>query len=578
MVSTQRLIFVNLLQRLGKRSCIALTTYVLVSLSALIALPAYGALNVTVNRNPINLEDTVQITIEATENVSGKPDLTPLKESFDLLGVSQSSSFSFGTGQGSQRSIKRIITAQAKQAGVITIPAIQWGNLSSAPLTLKVLDAQSQAQSNGDPRDFYTELSISNTEPYVQEQTVLTVKSYSNKSYTGSLFSDIESPAGLLLKRIGSQDDSYQTTVNGVAYIVRERKFLLSAESSGTFNIDPVIFKAQFGEDDIWGRYKAPVKTVRSNSLNIAFKAIPDKAKQPWLPAKQITLSHFISEGEYSVGEPITLTLSTIADGLVGEQIPDISLSLPDGLKSYPDQPKLETNWSNGSVIAKRIDKLAIIPVKPGDFELPPIQLHWWNTQTDQAETATIEGIHFSVTGEAPAVTPSADTTSSVNTSDVEMDDSASPAPPTPILNTESSPLWKITTAIFAGLWLLTLLALLWVLRSRKMAAASLTNKPAPQLSKAALLRQLKTASAEEAAQAILQWAQAEIAPNICSIGQIQGYADKPLREALTSLNQYLYSKETSQWQAEPLITALQQFKGPPTTAEQPHHQGLYPE
>jgi hypothetical protein len=44
------------------------------------------------------------------------------------------------------------------------------------------------------------------------------------------------------------------------------------------------------------------------------------------------------------VGEPITLTLTLTAEGCMGNQIPLISLNLPEEIKQYQDKPQIENN------------------------------------------------------------------------------------------------------------------------------------------------------------------------------------------------------------------------------------------
>jgi len=548
--------------------------YILVfSISALQANTALAALNVSVDRNPVNIEDTFQITVEATEDVSGEPELDKLADSFDILGVSQSSSYQFGTG-GNRRSIKRIITAQAKQAGIITIPSVQWDSLSSAPLSLKVLPAGKRSSSNS---SFYVELSSSNDSPYVQGQVILTAKAFSNKQFGNGQFENPKMPDGLVAKRASSEDQLYKTTIDGVPHLVQERRFILYAERSGNFDIGSVLFQGHFatGRRDLFGQSQTVPKRVRSNGLSINVKAVPNGAKQPWLPAKQLTLSHYLSEGDFNVGEPITLTLSTIADGLMAEQIPDFDLALPKNLKAYPDQPEIDTNWSNGSVTAQRTDKIALIPTQPGHYKLPPIQLHWWNTQTDKAEVATIDGISFEVGGVAASTNTDSASTSPAPERDAALpEQSADNAPAA-----SSDPIWKYLSAVLAAAWLITLLALILALRRTPHSKPVAAAKPSiASISKKQLLKSLKKAPPQEVAEQLVHWARGDIGSSINTIGQIIAYADKPLQEALEELNAQLYCAEASSWNSDKLIAALQAFELSIEKKPEQAQPKLYPE
>lgn len=559
-----------------------LVLWMLFSLSALISFSVQAELNVSVSRNPTNIEDTIQITIEATESVSGNPDLSPLKEDFELLGISQHSSFSFGSGAGRKQSIKRIVSAHPKAAGVLTIPPITWGKLRSKAVTLKVLDGANSTSQTGGQSEFYVEMDISNSSPYVQEQTVLTLKAYSKKNFSKGGFSNLTMPQGLVAKSVNSQSNVYETSVNGVAYIVHERRYLIQAERSGEYEINPIFFDAYFPgqQRNLWGQTQLVPKRARSEKLNITVKPIPDSVKGNWLPASQLTLSHFLSDGEHRVGEPITLTLSTIAEGLVEEQLSDINIALPSGLKSYADQPKIETSWNNGAVIAKRTDKIALIPTRGGDFKLPPIRLSWWNTKTDKAETAIIDNIHFTVTGsaaepsnQAEPIAPIEPTSKPDEENNTKQNTPASQSP-------ASTGVWPYLAALFAALWLMTLGILLYVLsKARKKPVAEKQTKSINTLNRTDLLKQLKSANAHDASIALVQWAQTDISSDICSIGQIRPYADNALKQAINDLSEHLYhSNQISSWSSAALIKAVKAFELEEKQMSTQNLRSLYPE
>ena len=68
-------------------------------------------------------------------------------------------------------------------------------------------------------------------------------------------------------------------------------------------------------------------------------------AGHDWLPAQNVTLqvSWQPDHGATHAGDPVTLHLHLNATGLLAAQLPDLSqlMSLPAGIKAYPDQPKL---------------------------------------------------------------------------------------------------------------------------------------------------------------------------------------------------------------------------------------------
>ena len=83
-------------------------------------------------------------------------------------------------------------------------------------------------------------------------------------------------------------------------------------------------------------------------------------------------------------------------------QLPELSQPMPDSLKLYPDQPRLETQKKDGGVTGLREEKHAIIASRAGDVELPGVELRWFNTRTGRAETARLPARTLRVAAAAP--------------------------------------------------------------------------------------------------------------------------------------------------------------------------------
>jgi hypothetical protein len=68
--------------------------------------------------------------------------------------------------------------------------------------------------------------------------------------------------------------------------------------------------------------------------------------------------------------------------GLSAAQLPDLAarMPLPDGIKAYPDQPKLTNQEQDGNVDGVREQDIAFIASRPGRFQLPAMRLAWWDT------------------------------------------------------------------------------------------------------------------------------------------------------------------------------------------------------
>src|SRR3546814_6457252 len=88
---------------------------------------------------------------------------------------------------------------------------------------------------------------------------------------------------------------------------------------------------------------------LHGKPIELEVRPRPAAAKgSDWLPARSLTLEHSLSADPATLhaGDPLTLHLHLRAAGLSGTQLPDLGskLRLPDGVKTYPDQAKLDNS------------------------------------------------------------------------------------------------------------------------------------------------------------------------------------------------------------------------------------------
>ena len=124
-------------------------TLPLLLISSVLVSPATLATEIRagLSRNPVNLNESFQLTLTADEQPDGNPDLQPLRENFDIINQQRSSSSSWIDGK-STRSEQWIINLMPKHSGEILIPPISFGTDQSQPLKISVTDNPQPAASN----------------------------------------------------------------------------------------------------------------------------------------------------------------------------------------------------------------------------------------------------------------------------------------------------------------------------------------------------------------------------------------------------------------------------------------------
>src|SRR6185437_6186839 len=110
--------------------------------------PAYADIKASLDTQRIAVGDTVQLTLEHDGRASGQPDLTPLQQSFDILGTSSSTMIELVNGSASEKT-EVVLTLAAKRSGHLTIPSLVWNGERSQPLSLTVTGPDGTAQPGG---------------------------------------------------------------------------------------------------------------------------------------------------------------------------------------------------------------------------------------------------------------------------------------------------------------------------------------------------------------------------------------------------------------------------------------------
>jgi hypothetical protein len=291
-----------------------------------------------------------------------------------------------------------------------------------------------------------------------------------------------------------------------------------------------------------------------------------------WLPGRDVTLSAAWNPAKLTAqtGDPVTLDLDLQATGLAAAQLPDLSslLSLPAGLKAYPDQPKLDDSTQNGELVGSRDQTVALIADSPGHYSIPALTVKWWDTQTDQPRTATLPARTLTILPAPGSNTVAASGSAPTAASQLQAAPIASRHAPTPEAQKptprHSPSLWEWVSIGLAAVWLSTLGAWLWSRRSRAVPRPTPTGTPAgahqlrPDAAKErTAFRAALQANDPHAARAhLLAWAAALWGNTPAGINAVAArIGDAAVADLLRDLDRACYAG--GPWQGAPLAAAL---------------------
>jgi len=517
---------------------------------------AASQISATIDKNPVVVNESfiLKIIIDDDVNTNALNTSTLLKDF--IVGrtsvSSQTSMVNFKTTRTTTWSTLLI----AKAAGDFVIPPLTIEGITTQAIDVKVL-AETDPQA-GKQQDLFITSEISANDIYVQQQLTLTVKlHFAAELKRGSLTEPSLKEA--TMTQIGKDKES-DTIINGRRYRVIERTYAISPQSSGEFILKSPVFSGEIlvpstRRNNMFSFSETKPVSVIGDELPLTVRPIPDTFQGTWLPSNLLAIHQNWQPDvtTFKVGEPITRTITLTAAGLSEEQLPILEMTVPKGLKVYPDQAQLHTGMSSGHLVSQKVRNFAIVASKSGEYQLPEINIPWWNTVTNRYQVATIAAQTITVLPNPDLeVTP-------VITSNDQIKEIT---PAETIVVTKASWLqW-----LFLALWLLTVLAWFVSTKWKKAPSDKLTNMPHQSADVyLTLMAACKKNQGLTVLPFILTWLnnlqiRAGLQQTTTLDESLNLFNDKELAHEVNNLQQCYYGKNQKEWQGNQLLIIIQRI------------------
>ena len=513
----------------------------------------------SIDKNPAVLKESIVLTIVADDDVEANAlDTSVLLKDF-IVGRTQISRQTSSINFKTSRTTTWTTLLIPKRSGKIHIPALAVEGEYTSPIALVVLDkADPEAQQQ---QDIFITAEVSSDNIYVQQMFTFKVKLHFAVELKRANLS-LPEMQGATIAQMG-EDQTSDDIINGRRFRVIERTFAVTPQQSGQFTLKSPLLNGEVliqsnGNRGFFNFGETKPISVSGDEFAINVKAIPEQFDGHWLPSEILTVHDEWQPNnmEFTVGEPITRTITLTAAAVSAEQLPELELVLPNGLKVYPDQPEPHSGTNSGRLISQVKRNFAIVATKPGTYQIPALSIPWWNTVTNRLETAKIEPITIKVSANA-------NQQANINdTAQLAPEQIAAPlttTQPTQVVVSQTS--WL--TWLFLALWLLTTLA--WFISSRlnkkqpyKPTAATINN----QQVHLALMAACKQHDGKQAMSLIIPWAkqhyQGDLPVNTIDQAKTQ-LNNKHFSKAVDTLYQCFYgvSQENMTWQGNELLSAI---------------------
>lgn len=515
-----------------------LITGLTVLVFCMFSLSASAAFYASVSKNKVAKNEVFQLKVVSEDKASSDDiDFSPLDKDFFMSRPSFGSSINIINGTRTNRS-EWTVSLAANQIGTVTIPSFELNGEKTQPITIQVSNDET-APGSDDLVEVRSQLSRSTL--YPNESALLKARLIIKADPRRLQDPQIAPPKvdGMELKAAG-EPNQYQTVMDGIEVTVVDQDFRVTATKAGKFTLsEPSLTGTLVYGSSFNGSTRIIPLNTTPKTYTITVEPKPDNYQGNWLPTSLLTLkerwldsnSQPIESSRYvtKVGDSISREITVQVTGLSPEQLPDLKLNYPDSVRVYDEKPVFDT-LDNGDVTMTV--KQVLIPRQSGEVTLPAVAVNWWDTVRKQQQTTTGAGLTLTVKpGDNPAVVGATPTPAPTAPAEVQT------------VTVKDPGYWPYLTALFALLWIVCFVMLLWQMRK--------PGKPAPEAPTGAassnyqqLQQALQGNDGIALSHALKRW-QAEVVTTDQEQAQLQ--------LALSELNQALYSANPGSYSSREL-------------------------
>ena len=209
---------------------------------------------------------------------------------------------------------------------------------------------------------------------------------------------------GAYLLRLESQGTRLSETIDGDSYTGQRYEFMLFAQRDGKITVPPAPVDVEI---KTWGagggsrieRMSLPLVEFVSRTppgaqgIRGLISTSDLTARQDWDPETEKPV----------VGDALKRTITLRAEDVSGMAFAPTLHNEMENLGIYPGEPTVEDNFARGELTGTRVETVTYVVERAGDFELPSVELSWWNIDTQELQHIVLPGLTLQVAG-GPAV------------------------------------------------------------------------------------------------------------------------------------------------------------------------------
>ena len=199
---------------------------------------------------------------------------------------------------------------------------------------------------------------------------------------------------GFTAQQLG-EDKDRREILDGRVFAVFQRTYTLTPVEAGPHAIAPAVVNYDLIHGDLLRR-SLEASSAQSATVDVDVAELPPYEGEGAFSGLLGTfeLSANLERAELPAGESATLSLTLRGNGnFLGAPAP--KLTLPPEIKSYEDTPEDDLRGSDLGYTGTRIYRYALVPTKPGEYDLEPVRIVYFDLQAREYKVLETKPLHI---------------------------------------------------------------------------------------------------------------------------------------------------------------------------------------
>ena len=232
----------------------------------------------------------------------------------------------------------------------------------------------------------------------VGQKVNVIVEVLSETHFSGSTRIDLPDIAGAVFYKPEERAVVGSKEIDGKTFSTQRHELAFYAQRAGSFEIPSLTVR--FGVAGVGG---AKATEYRNQTQAMQIKAVmPPGAENltSLITATELKVTEVWNpqpNQQFTAGNAIKRTITFTAPDIPGMVFPEIHIAQVNGLKIYRDRATIHDKINRGSLVGERVDTLTYVCQSAGTYQLPAIQIQWWDLSSKQLKTILLPEVNFGV-------------------------------------------------------------------------------------------------------------------------------------------------------------------------------------